>query len=566
MRRPLGPGTAAGLVIAFGVALRVGYFVQRPSLWGDEAMLALNIGGRSFGRLLSPLDYAQIASFPFLWLERAAFLTLGANEYALRLWPLIAGCVLLVLVYRLAVQIVPAGAAVLATAIAATAYPLIRYSGEVKPYTLDACVSAVVLLCALAVLREPDVRRGWVRLGAIGTIGIIGSLSAVFTCAAALVTLAAIVWTRRSRDGISRVAMLAITWLVAFAGAYRLALTSPATAAYMQRFWEAAFLRPGTPHLSRRVVLGLGELACSVNCWGGIFDRLWLVAGLTAAGSTWVALRRGRATALLLLATLTAPFGASVAGEYPIAVRLLLFTTPALAVLCAAGVWWAGTAVSRSQPAAGAALLGVLFVGSAAIPAWAWVTVQSPIEPSKREEIRPLVKELAERGAPGEPVYIFARTIPGWTFYTTDWRWPDPNQLRWTAKVAGLGGPSFNNGAARGRRSPAMATVPDFSWRRHRIVIGTSTGAQARAWLGFVPTFPDTGWAETEAERLHAAAHARAWVLLSGYAHTQLDESAPLLEAIRRTGGTVHIVSASSGAELLSIDYPQPPAIVAGPP
>ncbi len=59
---------------ALGAAssLRLARYLWRDSLWGDEAMLAGSIVGRSFRALVPPLDYGQLAPVPFLWLERAS--------------------------------------------------------------------------------------------------------------------------------------------------------------------------------------------------------------------------------------------------------------------------------------------------------------------------------------------------------------------------------------------------------------------------------------------------------------------------------------------------------------
>src|SRR5688500_9732578 len=72
------------------------------SLWTDEATLALNIATRPFGELLTPLDYHQTAPVGYLWAARAATGLFGVSEHSLRLVPLLAGCALLVVVWRLA--------------------------------------------------------------------------------------------------------------------------------------------------------------------------------------------------------------------------------------------------------------------------------------------------------------------------------------------------------------------------------------------------------------------------------------------------------------------------------
>src|SRR5215216_272602 len=116
-------GVAAGLLL-FGAFVRIVGLLQNASLSGDEAMLALSIGKRSFSELLQPLDYGQVAPVPFLWGERLVTLVAGVSGYALRVIPFLAGVGLLWVVYRLADALLGRVQAVVALALSATAYPL----------------------------------------------------------------------------------------------------------------------------------------------------------------------------------------------------------------------------------------------------------------------------------------------------------------------------------------------------------------------------------------------------------------------------------------------------------
>src|SRR5215831_13747743 len=78
-----------GLVIV-GAVLRTEYFEADTSLWGDEAMLAANLAGRSYGELASPLDQDQHAPYGFLVVEKVIFDTFGLNELWLRSPPFVS--------------------------------------------------------------------------------------------------------------------------------------------------------------------------------------------------------------------------------------------------------------------------------------------------------------------------------------------------------------------------------------------------------------------------------------------------------------------------------------------
>ena len=72
-------------LILLGVALRLRQYLALRSFWLDEAMLALNIVGRSFSGLLKPLDYNQGGPVGFLLAEKMVVNLLGNSELSLRL-------------------------------------------------------------------------------------------------------------------------------------------------------------------------------------------------------------------------------------------------------------------------------------------------------------------------------------------------------------------------------------------------------------------------------------------------------------------------------------------------
>src|SRR5512134_2329201 len=105
--------------MAVGALIRLWVYAARPPLWIDEARVALNIGARSWGELLRPLDFDQAAPPLFLWATKLAVLTLGMNEYGLRAVPLLASLAILPLVFLLADRLAGRRIAVLTTVLAA---------------------------------------------------------------------------------------------------------------------------------------------------------------------------------------------------------------------------------------------------------------------------------------------------------------------------------------------------------------------------------------------------------------------------------------------------------------
>jgi 4-amino-4-deoxy-L-arabinose transferase-like glycosyltransferase len=214
-------------------------------------MLALNIASRSALELLRPLDYNQTAPPLFLWVERLAVRLGGVTEAALRAWPLLAGILLLALVWPVARRLAGTAAALAAVALAAFSPTLIRYTDEVKPYGTDALMTAAVLLAALSVARDGS-RRSWLALGAIGPVSLLVSIPATFVLAGTLVALALHPAVRRDR--LRALGACALVWAAAAVLLYVLYYRRAATNPHQHEGYGFAFVTPG-PGFAKRVGL-----------------------------------------------------------------------------------------------------------------------------------------------------------------------------------------------------------------------------------------------------------------------------------------------------------------------
>jgi len=54
-----------------GLAFRVAWYLQNPSLWFDEILLALNLVSRDYAGILRPLRFNQTAPVLYLEAERS---------------------------------------------------------------------------------------------------------------------------------------------------------------------------------------------------------------------------------------------------------------------------------------------------------------------------------------------------------------------------------------------------------------------------------------------------------------------------------------------------------------
>lgn len=520
------PGLLLGVVLGAGAALRLWTYLRNPSLSFDETMLSLNVVSRSFLGLLRPLDYAQTAPVLYLWLTKLAVLIGGVNEYALRALPLIAGLVLPYATWRLARQLVPASAALLAAAFVALAPGLVQYAGIVKPYGVDALVTVVVIELCLHLRADLDSTPQWLTLLAAGVVAIALSTPALFVLAA-IGGILFIEWLPRrdTRTGMW-LAALAVTWLGLFGVLYATVYRAAATSAFMQEFWTADFLTPSAFVLGARAwrILRDSFLTAFLLRPSPLIPVLcfWAVAG---TGLAWLALRRRWTTLALVLGPIAITAAASAFRRYPFSWRLLQFAMPLVALWLAAGFaaalerWNSGRRVMWS--AAGVMLLALLGVN---------VT-----HPYREPPVRELIAKLTTRAASSDPVYVFVGSIPAWAFYATDWSSAD------TARLTAF---------AHTRHAPNDAIALEYRGRTE--LVGRSAGIEWSPGVGPSQSRPDTGWASGEAARIQVVTHGVIWLIFTQSYRTEVPD---LLAAVRARGGVTELADERPGASLYRVRF-----------
>ena len=481
-------------LLAVGVALRLRHYVDRRSLWLDEIWVALNIVGRSFLGLARPLDYAQSAPVGFLWVERLAVVIGGVNELALRAFPFLVGCLLIVALWMLARRLLDVRYAALCLAFAAMSPLLIYYSNEVKPYIVDALVAVVLTWLAVDVLEAPDSSRAWRRLVVGGVLGILFSTPSVFVLAGIGVALIAHPAIGRTRSGWMRLVGTGAVWLGLFALGYFTIYRGTANSDYMQRIWSDAFLS-----LPLRT-LASGANGLSREMWiqtmFGENDRMLLpktiamVTLLSVAGAIVLMRRRGLPVALVVVLPFVATAGASLARLWPLTPRLLLMLVPGIFLLLGAGLWALVGLLPVRVRGVALALLGALLLVSGTV-----YDARAARSPNRRDDVAPLVRGLvAERTEPAV-VYVIGHATPSWLFYTARWREREGEAFRFAAVRA--------NTAAHFQTRGCITQEPGL-----RVAFGP-TGKDV---------FTDSALAG-EAAWLAAQPERDVWVLTLGYEH-----------------------------------------------
>jgi 4-amino-4-deoxy-L-arabinose transferase-like glycosyltransferase len=536
-------------VISIGLALRLHQYFRNDSLWGDEAMLALSIASRPFEELLRPLAYGQVAPVPFLWAERLMVLLFGVHEWALRAVPFIAGSALCVAIVLVARRMLRPNEAFVALVLVALSQILVRYSAEVKSYSLDAFLAVAVVGAAAALMARMDSWKSWVLLGVLGSVAVLSAFTSVFVCLGVAVALAVRGFVDKRAELFPRIGLLGLLWATLFAVTF--SFYRPAgSGSYMRSFWEGAFLVPGSAHLLRRTQAAALEVSRAIDPGMAVLGLSALTLSLVLVGAVTLCRRRQVPHALLLLVPGLAPFAASALGIYPIATRLMLFAAPLFIMLTAVGIMIAAKALHgliRPVPIRWVAAILLL-------PAV--TTSVASVLYERDQQMRPLVHELNGRWRPGDAVYVFHREVPAWLFYSTDWATPNIGQLAWAMRVSGPGGLGHENGPTRGPRPPREGDDLVYNLAGHPVLLGTSSGVQGRPMFGYSPRQPDPGWAANEGKRIRDAASSRIWVIVGNASHQGIDLGEILLDAVKQEGGRLTFQESLQDGRLYRFQLP----------
>jgi len=514
-----------------GALFRLVPYFLRPSLWLDEARLALNIGAKSFEGLIGPLAYDQSAPLLFLWIEKLAMIVGGPNEYALRALPLLAGLITPVLTYFLAARVAGKSEAALAAGFTALSPSLVQYSIQLKPYETDALVCVSLLLAFVAESsRRKDHGPGPVTL-MLGAVAVWLSVTTPFVLAG---IAAASYPTFRRKPGVFGAVVLC--WGLSFAVAYWLVYRSASANPYLRWFWSERFLTLWVPGVLGRaygaarevlftsVVSDVSEVADTLLGNGCLLLTAGLVGFLVLLGVRRL-MRTNPSIAILFIGSISASLLASCLGLYPVAARMMLFAVPILLTLLVVGA----TDLYRRRRRLRMGIAGVLGV---IVLAGQLRNVVRADDPYRSGHLRPAVAFLQTALLPGEPIYVEAGVLPAWTFYTTNWSHPDISRLERMAREASFGGGAFENQRSRGRRVSGDGAELVFPFHGGVELLGVGDGGAFRVGARHKPP-SDPGWAASEAQRIRMAARPTAWLVTIKlpWADIKLDE------AIRSAGG-----------------------------
>jgi hypothetical protein len=403
----------AGVALLFliGIGLRLRQYLTGRSLWIDEAMLALNIVNRVIMGLFKPLDYDQGAPLGFLFVEKIFNLLLGRNEYAFRLFPLLAG-ILSIWIFHLLLKRIVLSEAALYTGLALFVLNprLIYYSSEVKQYILDVFVTIALFLLAAPLLESRERRNDFIYLAVAGFLALWFSHPALFVLAGIGITLVVLYVQRRDYLGLRYILGIGLFWAVTIAVLYLLILNDIQQNAYMKEYWQGAFL-PMPPWTD--LTWYIRVLNENIGLQFGIPYAVYLVFGFMLFG--WFMLwksQRGYAIAIAFVILFT--LIASSLQLYPVLERMILFTIPIGLILIGKSI----DVLYSNLPKRGSLnLLMTVIVAGYLVYGPLTTSVGYFINPRYYEHMRPAMENLRASWKAGDAMFVSNGAVPAFEYY-----------------------------------------------------------------------------------------------------------------------------------------------------
>ena len=308
-------------LLLLGIGLRTWVYLANRSLFLDEANLARALIEGGSADFFAPLPYEQFA--PPLFLVGTKMLThfWDTSEPVLRGLPFLFGVFSVGLFWRIAVRWLPPAVATVALLVFALHPALIRYATEFKQYGVDVAVGLFALHCLAT---PPKERRDYLVWGSFMLAPWL-SMPIVFPMGAA-----GLVWLVRCPHDWRRWLLVCGLWLGSFATYFFLVLRSDIGSDYLQSYHAPYFLgSENTPGLLKNLIQQPFGYTIAAQAFG------WV--GLVLAA--WRLYLRREPWLWLSFATVALTLLASALHLYTLIDRTVLFLTPFLLLMAAAG--WA---------------------------------------------------------------------------------------------------------------------------------------------------------------------------------------------------------------------------------
>ncbi len=335
-------------IVALGIALRLNHYFAAPSFWYDEAAVIMNVVERGYFDLVGPLENQQAAPPLYLWMLRSSYKVFGDSEWSMRFPAVLGGIGMLILLWSWGkLHLGPAGLICL-LAMSATSLHSILHADEVKPYSLDAFYTVLILYVGYHGL-QVDSSKWWLTgLVSLAALGPWASFPSVFALCGVGVAWLAVAYRGRER----RIAVGLLAYVIMGATScflfWHLCGRHQHTR-FMTTWWQNAFWDFSSP---------LTTFSWPFYCLFNLANYSTTCLGVPFLLSIPICLavlsRRNWITAMMICGLIGSAFLANAIQKYPLDGRVGLFFGPIVWLITATAI---DAIYERSRPG------------------WGWLTV-----------------------------------------------------------------------------------------------------------------------------------------------------------------------------------------------
>lgn len=402
------------VIISLGIVLRIIRYCYNPPLWFDEAVNAVDIIKRSLPEFMNPSpDYDGSYPFGFLILIKSAVILFNNTEYAFRLIPLIFGIMSILLFYRVSKQYINPEALPIALAFFAISDPLVLFSSEFKPYSVDLFfVLLIYILTSYVQAKELD--RFRLSLFAVtGAITLWFSNPSVFVLAGVGTVMALSAMINMEWPKVRRLSIVFLIWAISFTALYFI---------YISKAYAHIGLGVEGSLKSEHAFMPVPPMSFGDVKWyiDNFFETFDYPVGVALPGVAAIAFLVGGVTVFsesrkkffILMLPVFFTYFAALLHKYPFKGRLILFLVPLLILFMAEGVYQLWKRTRNGSVIIGAIIAGTLFV----YPLM-WAAYHG-IKPTSRENIKPVLTYIKDNWQNGDILYVHYYSQFAFEYYT----------------------------------------------------------------------------------------------------------------------------------------------------
>ena len=401
-------------LVILGVAIRLIQYFHNRSLWFDEVNLALNIVNRNYGELTQTLDHNQAAPLGFLWVEKLAVQMFGNNEYALRLFPLLANIVALVVFYRLVTCYCAPVAAPMAIALFAFGRHTLYFATELKQYSSDMAIALILFWFLInighKVLKPPKI----ISAAILGSLFIWFSHPAIFTLGGIEGYYLLTACHKLRLQILFNRLVIYLAWLTSFGLFYFLTIANTVSNQDLANSWSSRY--PNSLIDIGWLFDALGRFFYNPMGFTGITDGIGIFAFVFGCVA-WYG--KDKAFFGALLAPFIATLIAAYLHQYPFRERLVVFLVPLSIIIVVEGIAWL-LARFRDRHhhfrAIGLGVLGIICAIGLTFPQLVRAS-SFALKPELKHEIRPVTEYVLSHQQSEDTVYVYSLGAQGFTYY-----------------------------------------------------------------------------------------------------------------------------------------------------